>query len=78
VATATLRWERRIPVETAVEDQSSRSYVAVLPPADRERVLAAERAALLSRFPDGTAVEPYVLHLVVGRTGGPALPGVRP
>lgn len=77
VVTATLRWERRIPVETAVTDQGSRSYVAVLPPADRQRVLAAERSALLERFPDGVVVEPYVVHLVVGLTAGSPLPGAR-
>ncbi|WP_055585032.1 class I SAM-dependent methyltransferase [Streptacidiphilus griseoplanus] len=72
VATATLRWERRTPVETALLDQTSRSYVAVLDSADRERLLAAEREALLAEFPDGVTVEPYVLELTV------ALPEARP
>jgi ubiquinone/menaquinone biosynthesis C-methylase UbiE len=61
-----LRWERRLPVDTALLDLTSRSYLAVLTPAEREPVLAAERAALLEVFPDGTVVEPYVLNLYVG------------
>ncbi|WP_377269946.1 class I SAM-dependent methyltransferase [Peterkaempfera sp. SMS 1(5)a] len=72
VVTATLRWERRTPVETALLDQTSRSYVAVLDPQARERVLAAEREALLAEFPDGVIVEPYLLDLTV------ALPEGRP
>ncbi|AXI78922.1 class I SAM-dependent methyltransferase [Peterkaempfera bronchialis] len=70
VATATLRWQRRISVETALLDQLSRSYVAVLSPAEREQVLAAEREALLARFPDGVVVEPFGLHLTVGVSEG--------
>ncbi|MFJ6212386.1 class I SAM-dependent methyltransferase [Streptomyces sp. NPDC092296] len=66
ITTATVHWERRVPVATALLDQLSRSYVAVLPAADRERVLAAERAALLAEFPDGQVVEPYATDLTVG------------
>ncbi|MFF4651028.1 class I SAM-dependent methyltransferase [Streptomyces sp. NPDC001380] len=70
VSTAAVRWERRVPLGTALLDQASRSYVAVLAPADRERLLAAEREALLAAFPDGVVVEPYVVELVVGVVAG--------
>jgi SAM-dependent methyltransferase len=63
---AVLRWNRSIPVDTAVADLGSRSYVAVLEPARRAEVLAAEREALLSAFPDGTVVEDFDLYLTVG------------
>ncbi|MFD0563836.1 class I SAM-dependent methyltransferase [Kitasatospora saccharophila] len=65
VRTARLRWERRIPVDRAIDDLTSRSYFAVLEPEQRAPVLAAERAALLAEFPDGQVVEPYLLDLFV-------------
>lgn len=64
--TALLRWSRRIPVDTALADLGSRSYVAVLEPVRRAEVLAAEREELLAVFPDGTVVEEYELDLTVG------------
>ncbi|GAA0675192.1 class I SAM-dependent methyltransferase [Kitasatospora atroaurantiaca] len=70
LGTAVLRWERRIPVETVITDLRSKSYFAVLPPEQREPVLAAERAALLAEFPDGEVVEPYVLDLTVATVEG--------
>jgi SAM-dependent methyltransferase len=59
-------WERTISVRTALENLSSRSYVAVLPEEERARLLAAERAALEERFPGGELVEPYIVYLTVG------------
>ncbi len=65
VAGAKLGWERRIGVDQAITDLRSRSYFAVLEPELREPVLAAERAALLARFPDGLLTEPYRVDLTV-------------
>ena len=67
-ATAVLSWNRSIPVDTAVTDLGSRSYVAVLEPARRAEVLAAEREALFTAFPDGMVVEEFALYLTVGLT----------
>ena len=64
--TALLHWSRRIPVDTAVADLRSRSYVAVLEPGYQAEVLAAERVALLAAFPDGEVVDEFGLHLTVG------------
>lgn len=65
LGTAVLHWERTITVESAITDLRSKSYFAVLPAEQRERVLDAERAALLAEFPDGRLVEPYLLDLTV-------------
>ncbi|MFC1418319.1 class I SAM-dependent methyltransferase [Streptacidiphilus cavernicola] len=67
--TAVLRWSRRIPVDTALVDLGSRSYVAVLDQARRAELMAAEREELLAVFPDGEVVEEYELDLTVGVTG---------
>jgi ubiquinone/menaquinone biosynthesis C-methylase UbiE len=64
--TALLRWERRIPISTALLDLGSHSYVAVLGSAERKSLLAAEREALLAEFPDGTVVARYLVDLTVG------------
>ncbi|MBV6697149.1 class I SAM-dependent methyltransferase [Kitasatospora aureofaciens] len=63
-----LRWERRITVDHVLTDLTSRSYMASLAPAEREPVLAAERAAMTAEFPGGWVDEPYVLELVVAIT----------
>ncbi|MHA6762310.1 class I SAM-dependent methyltransferase [Streptacidiphilus sp. PAMC 29251] len=63
---AVLHWSRRIPVDLSLADLGSRSYVAVLEPARRAEVLAAEREALLAVFPDGVVVEQFDLDLTVG------------
>ncbi|MFJ8628771.1 class I SAM-dependent methyltransferase [Kitasatospora sp. NPDC093550] len=65
VGRTVLHWERRITVEHALTDLTSRSYLASIGPEERAPVLAAERAALLAEFPDGTVVEPYALDLTV-------------
>ncbi|WP_354641181.1 class I SAM-dependent methyltransferase [Kitasatospora camelliae] len=67
VERVTLRWERRVTLEGHLADLSSRSYLAVLPSGQRERVLAAERSALAAVFPDGSLTEPYLLDLFVVR-----------
>ena len=61
-----LRWSRRIPLDQAIEDLGSRSYVAVLEPGRRAEVMAAEREALRQVFPDGVVVEEFDLDLTVG------------
>ncbi|QMU79533.1 class I SAM-dependent methyltransferase [Streptacidiphilus sp. PB12-B1b] len=66
VRRAVLRWSRSIPVEQALADLGSRSYVAVLDASRREQVLTAERAALLRVFPDGVVVEDFDLDVTVG------------
>ncbi|MFD9128869.1 class I SAM-dependent methyltransferase [Kitasatospora sp. NPDC059571] len=66
--TVRLHWERRVTVDSHLDDLTSRSYVAVLPAEQRAPVLAAERAALLAAFPDGLLTEPYLLELFVART----------
>jgi len=63
---AALAWSRSIPVDQALDDLESRSYVAVLPPERRARLLADEREALLGVFPDGVVVEDFDLDLTVG------------
>ncbi|MFC1430811.1 class I SAM-dependent methyltransferase [Streptacidiphilus sp. N1-3] len=63
---ALLHWSRSISVDTALADLLSRSYVAVLDPARRADLLAAEREALLAVFPDGVVVDDFNLHLTVG------------
>ncbi|GAA2839130.1 class I SAM-dependent methyltransferase [Kitasatospora paracochleata] len=65
VERVTLRWERRIPVDQHLADLASRSYFAVLDEAERERLLAVERSAVLAVFPDGTVTEPFALDLFV-------------
>ena len=66
VRRAVLRWSRSIPVDQAVADLGSRSYLAVLDRARRAEVLAAEREALLQEFPDGMVVEDFDLDRTVG------------
>lgn len=67
VEEARLHWERAYPLDLALADLESRSYVAVLPPERRREVLEQERAALLEEFPDGTVVQPYDVQLLVLR-----------
>ena len=66
---AVLRWSRRIPVDTALVDLGSRSYVAVLDRDRRAELMAAERQELLAVFPDGEVLEEFELDLTVGLTG---------
>ncbi|MFB7665762.1 class I SAM-dependent methyltransferase [Kitasatospora sp. NPDC056138] len=70
VGTAEISWQREVPVDTALADLRSKSFIAVLSAAERESVLAAERAALLAEFPAGTLPESFVARLTVGVTEG--------
>ena len=63
---AQLNWSRDIPLEQAIDDLGSRSYLAMLPEPRRAEVLAAEREALSAVFPDGVVREDYLLDLTVG------------
>ncbi|GFH35940.1 class I SAM-dependent methyltransferase [Streptomyces pacificus] len=65
--TQTLHWERRVPVETALLDISSRSPVAHLPAGDRTVLLENERCAFHAHFPDGEVTIPYTLVLTIAR-----------
>ncbi|MGK4581485.1 class I SAM-dependent methyltransferase [Kitasatospora sp. HPMI-4] len=68
VATAEVAWRREVPLETALDDLRSKSFIAVLSDRERESVIAAERAALLAEFPDGLLPEPFTVRLAVGVT----------
>ncbi|KJK56284.1 class I SAM-dependent methyltransferase [Saccharothrix sp. ST-888] len=70
VGTAEIAWQREVPVDTALADLRSKSFIAVLSEEERESVLAAERAALLAEFPAGMLPEPFVARLTVGVTAG--------
>ncbi|MBT2506796.1 methyltransferase domain-containing protein [Streptomyces sp. ISL-98] len=63
-----LHWTRRIPLDTHLAHLGSRSYFAVLGKSAAAPVLAAERAELLTLFPDGIVEEAYALDLTVART----------
>ena len=65
---AQLPWSRSIPLDQALADLGSRSYLAVLPEQRRAEVLGEEREALLEVFPDGVVREDYTLDLTVGLT----------
>jgi len=67
VERVTLRWERAVAVESHLADLASRSYFTVLADAERDRLLAAERSALLADHPGGELTEPYTLDLFVIR-----------
>jgi SAM-dependent methyltransferase len=56
-----ITWKRTIPVDLYERWLSSKSYVHRLP--DVDGFLAACRADLLSAFPDGQVVEPFVTRL---------------
>ncbi|KEF17832.1 MULTISPECIES: class I SAM-dependent methyltransferase [Streptomyces] len=60
-----LSWTRRVPLETHLRMLGSRSYFAAIGPEAARPVLAAERAALLGVFPDGTVEERYALDVTV-------------
>ncbi|MER7580030.1 methyltransferase domain-containing protein [Kitasatospora sp. NPDC097691] len=68
VGRAVLHWERRVTVDHVLTDLTSRSYLASLTPEERAPVLAAEREAMLTEFPDGVVVEPFALDLTVAVT----------
>lgn len=56
-----IAWERRIPVDLYERWLRSKSYVQALP--DVDGFVAACRADLLTEFPDGEVLEPFVTRL---------------
>lgn len=62
VATHAFAWERTISLDRHLDNLVSKSYVAALP--DRDAFLAAERAILSERFPDGYLTERFGTHMV--------------
>jgi SAM-dependent methyltransferase len=65
VKTTGLTWARRVPVGVHLANLNSKSYVASLAPDAAAEFLAAERAALLARFPNGMVTENYRTILMV-------------
>jgi SAM-dependent methyltransferase len=55
----TVPWVREVTVDAWMTDQASHSYIAALPSAARERLLAALRSILDDRFPDGAMTVRY-------------------
>lgn len=55
----TIPWRRRATVEDWMLDQASHSYIAALPPDQRQAVLTELRHVVAQRFPDGTVDVPY-------------------
>ncbi|MGE5291812.1 MAG: class I SAM-dependent methyltransferase [Micromonosporaceae bacterium] len=65
VQTAEVPWSRRLPVDVHLANLSSKSYVARLGADAAAAFLAAERAVLLARFPNGMVTEEYQTILLV-------------
>ena len=59
-------WLREVDVETWLLDDRSRSYIAGLPEAERERLIAAIRVLVEERFPDGRMTVAYETWLWIG------------
>ena len=62
----TVRWSRRVDVDTHLRRLGTHSFLAVMG-ADAEPVLRAERSELSRLFPDGVVEEPFVVELTVAR-----------
>jgi SAM-dependent methyltransferase len=71
VETAVTSWVRTLALEDYMVWMHSKSYVAAIAQlhgaAALEEFMAAERASLVSAFPDGQIVEPFVTELYVVR-----------
>lgn len=71
VETTETSWTRTLPLEEYMVWMHSKSYVAAIAKlhgsAALEQFMADERASLLSAFPDGEIVEPFVTELYVVR-----------
>lgn len=61
----TVRWSRRVPLDTHLANLGSHSFVLVAPEPDRTAYLDRERAHLLDVFPDGVVEETYDVRLLV-------------
>ncbi|MFF4015075.1 class I SAM-dependent methyltransferase [Streptomyces sp. NPDC001843] len=61
----TVRWSRRVSVDTHLANLGSQSLFLVQDPATTDALLAEERAHLLAAFPDGTVEEVYDVELLV-------------
>ncbi|MGW7260249.1 class I SAM-dependent methyltransferase [Streptomyces sp. NPDC054834] len=64
-ADRTVRWSRRVPVDTHLANLGSHSIFLVQDPATAEAFLAEERSHLLTAFPDGMVEEVYDVELLV-------------
>jgi SAM-dependent methyltransferase len=63
----TVRWSRRIPLDHHLANLASHSILLVQDETTRKNFLAAERAALLTVFPDATIEEKYLVELTLAR-----------
>ncbi|POX55647.1 SAM-dependent methyltransferase [Streptomyces sp. Ru71] len=63
-----VRWSRRVPVDTHLANIGSHSVFLVHGEASAQAFLTAERAHLLTAFPDGVVEETYDVQLLVART----------
>ncbi|MEU3843031.1 class I SAM-dependent methyltransferase [Streptomyces sp. NPDC028635] len=63
-----VRWSRRVPVDTHLANIGSHSVFLVHGEAGARAFLTAERARLLTAFPDGVVEEAYDVELLVART----------
>ncbi|NGN69514.1 class I SAM-dependent methyltransferase, partial [Streptomyces sp. A7024] len=70
-----LSWSRRVTIDDHLRNIGSHSHFIVMGD-EAARVLAAERDALLERFPDGELTEHYVCALILARR--PADPAAEP
>ncbi|MGW1598009.1 class I SAM-dependent methyltransferase [Streptomyces sp. NPDC002343] len=63
----TVRWSRRVPVDTHLANVATHSALLVAPEEHTAAFLAQERAHLLEVFPDGVVEETYDVLLIVAR-----------
>jgi len=61
----TIRWSRRVPVDTHLANLASHSLLLTAPEDRRAAFLAQERDHLLTVFPDGVVEETYDVLLLV-------------
>ncbi|MFF7101604.1 class I SAM-dependent methyltransferase [Streptomyces nigra] len=66
----TVRWSRRVPVDTHLANLASHSLFLVHGAESSAAFFAEERRHLLDAFPDGTVEETYDVDLVVATTPG--------
>jgi ubiquinone/menaquinone biosynthesis C-methylase UbiE len=61
------QWTRTPRLDEWLTDQRSKSYVAALQPADRDRLLSQIAAIVTTRFPDGQLSVPYQTRMWLAR-----------